>query len=260
MTFTRRILLIVVLASVAAFPGPAQNTGSLEVVGRVKIGSKTEKLKRKRFYLFQGGLAANKALIDKLKATEFTSRECFYCRAKASSEYIAWLKEEDCESPYCRDITKDDRDKVPEFKAAFQKGMGVKFFRGKENIAEDWLTTNLDPKLRDGFYRDRKAAITTLLGAESKPLQSSMTDSVTVAALFIDLPVKTAGKAELYTVSNLVPIEVGGKSYLWACEVGVNANKKDKLALKVPDAGKSVPKCEVIVRDLKPCIAGSCAQ
>lgn len=257
MSIVRRILLIVLLASVAAMPMPAQNTGSLEVVGRVKIGSKTEKLKRKRFYLFAGGLAANKAWIDRLKATEFVSRDCFYCAAKASAQYIAWLNAEDCESPYCRDITKEDVAKVPEFKAAYDKGMGVKFFRGKANIAEDWLTVNLDPKLRDGFYLDRKAAIVKLLAGEIVPLQSAMTDSVTVAALFIDVPVKTS-KAELYTVSNLVPIEVGGKSYIWACEVGVNANKKDKLVLKVPDGNKPVPKCEVIVRDLKTCTAGSC--
>src|SRR6187397_2834764 len=95
---------------------PAQNTGVLEVNGRIKVDGKQERLKRKRFYLFRGGLAANKALIDRMRTAEFVSRDCFYCRMGASPEFRAWLKAEDCESPFCRAITADDAAKVPEFK------------------------------------------------------------------------------------------------------------------------------------------------
>ncbi len=37
----------------------AQNSGVLEINGRIKVDGKQERLKRKRFYLFRGGLAAN---------------------------------------------------------------------------------------------------------------------------------------------------------------------------------------------------------
>lgn len=252
-------VIIVMLASFA-MSAQAQNRGSLEVTGRVKIGAKVEKLKRKRFYLFPGGLAANKSLVDKLKAADVPSRDCFYCQMKASPEFIAWLKAEDCESPYCRDITAADAAKVPEFQAAYDKGL--RQYGRKPTVAQKWLTTNLAPELRDGFYRQRKSAIDALRGG-AKPQQSAMTDSVSVKAVFIDIPLKTpqpGGKAtETFLISNLVPIEVGAKSYLWACEIEVGGAKKATLALKVPENNKPVSKCEVIVKDLPACNAGSCA-
>ena len=258
-----RVPLLVVLFALGAMYIPAQNLGSLEVAGRVKIPGQKEqfKLKRKRFYLFRGGLSANKALIDRLKTAEFTSRDCFYCQMKASPEYIAWLKAQDCESPYCRRITADDTAKVPEFQAAYQKSL--KQFGGKPAIAMGWLTTNLAPSLRDGFYRQRKSLLDTILGGV-KPEQSSMTDSVSVFAIFIDIPLKaaeTGGKStETFLISNLVPFEIGSKSYLWACETEIGSNKKAKLQLLVPEDGKPARKCEVIIKDLPVCTAGSCSQ
>ena len=155
-------------------------------------------------------------------------------------------------------MTADDVKKVPEFQAAYQKGMTQ--FRNKPDIATKWLTTNLAPALRDGFYRQQKSQTETILGA-IKPLQSSMTDSVSVRAIFIDIPVlPAAGKtAETFLISNIVPVEIGDKSYVWACEVDVSASKKTTLALAVPEAGKTVKKCEVIVRDLAACNTGTCA-
>lgn len=193
-----------------------------------------------------------------MKAATVTPRECFYCGLKTSPEFIAWLKVEDCESPYCRSITTDDAKKVPEFQAAYQKGL--KQYRGKPKIAQQWLTTNLAPTLRDGFYRQRKLSIDTILGG-LKPLQSSMTDSVSVRAIFIDIPLKPAsGKTtETFMITNVLPLEFNGKSYLWACEVEIGAAKKVTLSLQVPDAGKTIKKCEVIVKDLPPCSGGSCA-
>jgi hypothetical protein len=245
-----------VLLSLLAFlavPVTAQNLGSLEVAGRVKIGTKTELLKRKRFYLFRGGLEANKTLIDKIKAADAASRDCFYCQTKASPEFINWLKAEDCESPYCRDVTTEDIAKVPEFQAAYQKGMGQ--FRNKPAVAQKWVTTNLAPNLRDSYYRQRKSLIDSLL-AGIKPEQSSMTDSVSVKAIFIDIPLKPGEAAETFLISNLLPIEIGGKGYVWACEVEIGTGKKASLPLKVPGSKK----CEVIVKDLPVCVAGTCAQ
>lgn len=254
------VLLAVLMSPFWADKVGAQDRGSLEISGRVSIGGKQEKLKRKRFYLFRGGLEANKVMIDRIKAAIVTSRDCFYCKAKASAEYTAWLKSGDCESPYCREITTDDIAKVPEFQAAYQKSL--KQFRNKPVIAEQWLTTNLPLTLREGFYRDRKTLTGVLLGT-TKPIQSSMTDSVSVVAIFIDIPLNIAAgkKTETFLVSNVVPIEIGEKSYVWACEVEIGASKKVKLPpLPITDTSKLVKKCEVVVRDLPKCENGSCTQ
>jgi hypothetical protein len=97
----------------------------------------------------------------------------------------------------------------------------------------------------------------------AKPLQSSMTDSVSVVAIFIDIPLNIAAgkKTETFLVSNLVPVEIGDKSYVWACEAEIGAGKKAKLpALPIAETSKLVKKCEVIVRVLPKCENGSCGQ
>src|ERR1044072_4580721 len=109
MPLIRITILILLLACITA---DAQSTGALEVNGRIKVDGKQERLKRKRFFLFRGGLTANKALVDRLRAAEFVSRDCFYCSMKASPEFRSWLRAEDCESPFCREVTADDAAKV----------------------------------------------------------------------------------------------------------------------------------------------------
>lgn len=235
----------------------AQSLGSVEVSGRVKIDGKQEKFSRKRFYLFKGGLDENKALIDRLRTAEVKSRDCFYSDAKASPQFICWLKAENCESPYCRAIKADEIDRVPEFKTAYQKGLTQ--FRGFADVSRDWITINLPPALTNGFYLERQKLTKMLLGGLT-PLQSSMTDSVTIRAIFIDIPVSPpAGKkTETFLVSNIMPIEFGTKSYLWACEVEIGTEKPASLRLALPEGGKAVKNCEVFVRDLKVCGTESC--
>ncbi|MFZ1701392.1 MAG: hypothetical protein WBO10_16195 [Pyrinomonadaceae bacterium] len=253
----RLILLLLLIAPAGSVGLFGQERGSLEMSGRVRAGGKLEKIKRKRFYLFRGGLEANKPLIDRIKAAEFTSRDCYYCSQKVSPEYIAWLNAEDCESPYCRAISTEDVAKVPEFQAAYNKGLQQ--FRNKPDLARAWLTTNLTPILRNGFYDKQKLAVETMLGGV-KPIQSSMTDSVSVVAIFLDIPLQLAGKdSETFMVSNVVPIEVGGKAVVWACEIDVGSGKKVKLRpFSVPDKSGTTKDCEIVVRDLPACTGGSC--
>jgi len=263
MRMLRAILLIVLLAPVGTVAVSAQNRGILTVSGRVTINSKKEKLLRKRFYLFRGGFTANKALMDRLASTSVLSRDCFYCKMNASPGYIKWLKDNDCESPYCREITKEDRDKVPEFQAAYDKA--EKQYSGKPKLAQKWLTTFLAPDLKDGFYRQRKASIDTILGS-IKPLQSSMTDTVSIQAVFIDIPLEKkvvdpkTGKesySETFLVSNLVPIEIGGKGYLWACEVEIGSPPKvTTVSLPAADTAK----CKLIPQKAADCDSSSCKQ
>ena len=96
---------------------------------------------------------------------------------QASPQYICWLKAENCESPFCRAVTSDDVEHVPEFQAAYKRGLTQ--FKGLTTIARDWITTNMPPTLVSGYYRERRN-LTDGLFAGIKPIQSSMTDSVTI--------------------------------------------------------------------------------
>lgn len=253
-----KVMLAALISTFTAVTALPQQLGSIEVSGRPKIGGKQEKLTRKRFYLFRGGLESNKSFVERLKRANFTSRDCFYCARNASPEFISWLKAGDCESPFCRSISPEEAAKVPEFAAAVQKGL--KQYGNRPAIAREWLATNLSTDLLSGFYRQRKAALNEILG-DTKPVQSSMTDSSSVVAIFIDIPLTISqGKTtETWLVSNVVPIEFRGNSYLWACEVEASPGKKVKLNLQVPDPGKSIRKCEVLVRELPQCSSGSCS-
>ena len=252
-------LLGATLCSLGVSAQQAVPLGAVEVSSRVKIDGKVEKLTRKRFYLLKGDLAANKELLSRIRSAEIVSRDCYYSRAQASPEFICWLQTENCESPYCRKILAPDIERVPEFKAAYQKGLTL--FGRKPDVARDWLTTNLSPVLTGGYYREHETLLEKLLMG-MKPLQSSMTDSVTVKSIFIDIPLDTSGgkTKDSFTVSNILPIEFGGKSYVWSCQLDVSPDKPAKLNLQVPDAGKTIKNCEVVVKELAVCKAGECSQ
>jgi hypothetical protein len=238
----------------------ARSLGALSINGRVKTAAKPLLLKGKRFYLFAGGLEANKPLLDKLRAANFVSRDCYYCRLHVSPEFMAWLRSGDgnCDSPYCRIITAEDKDKVPEFKAAYQKG-AAKQFAKKPILAQKWILTSLDKSLITGFYESRKSFLTDAL-AGLTPVQSAMTDSGTsVQALFVNVPLN--GPSQKFVFSNVVPFEVGKRSYVWACEVELKNNKLSKTQVfESPETSKVVKNCEIIVHDLPACDAQSCDQ
>lgn len=258
MSILRLGFLIVLLASIGQMSIFAQALGALDVQGKaLKIDGKSGAVSRKRFYLLKGGLKDNQALISRLRAAEVKSRDCFYTEMKASPQYICWLQAENCESPFCRTVATADINAVPEFQAAYKKGLTQ--FKGLDTVAHDWILTNMPDSLTSGFFRERRTLTSTLLG-DLKPVQSTMTDSVTIKAIFIDIPVNPpAGKkTETFLISNILPIEFGTKSYLWACEVEIGAEKKAVFSLSVPEANKTVKNCEVIVRDLKVCKTESC--
>ena len=257
MSAFRFLLLVVLFTSVGSVFSDAQTLGSVEVSGRVKIGGKQEKLSRKRFYLIKGGLKDNIDLVTRLRSAKINSRDCFYTQMQASPQFICWLQAENCESPFCRTVATDDINRVPEFQASYKKGLTQ--FKGLTNIAHDWILTNMPPTLTSGFFRERRTLTDNLLGT-IKPLQSSMTDSVTVKAIFMDVPVAAteSKKTQTYLISNILPIEFGVKSYLWACEIEVGTEKRAVVNLLVPEPGKTVKNCEVFVNDLQVCKTESC--
>lgn len=236
-------LLLMVTVVLAQSP-----TGVLRLRVRVKADDSAplRGLARKRFFLIPGTLEQNRALLDAMERQPLVTRDCYYKKLQASAALIAWLKESDCESVYCRGVEQEfvtGPKAVPEFATAFAASQ--KEYKNEET-ARQWLTTNLPPDLRDGFYRDRKRALDELL-KQTPAAQSVMTDR-NGTAYFTDL-----GPGP-YVLTNLIPTELGQTLVTWNCEVQVKAgdlatekpylvsNRKDKL-VKCVGIEKPKPVC-----------------
>src|SRR6185369_11771720 len=188
LVFFALLLMVTVVVALAQEPAVKQ-TGVLRLRVKVKAddSSPLRGLARKRFFLIPGTLEQNRALVNAIEQQQLTTRDCYYKQHGASAELINWLKDGDCESVYCRSIEKDfviGPKAVPEFATAF--AVGQKEYGGDET-AQHWLTTNLNPELRDGFYKDRQRALETLLKQGGLGMiQSVMTDR-NGSAYFTDL-------------------------------------------------------------------------
>ena len=230
---------------------PQDARGVLKLRVKVKVGEATKGLSRKRFFLIKGSLEENKALTDAIERQPLTTRDCYYTRAGASPELINWLKDNDCESVYCRELDSEDLEgphAVPEFATALTAG--EKAF-GNRQLARKWLTVNLPEKLRDGFYRERQNEIAAIIklaeAASNAKVLSVMTDR-NGTAYFTDL------EAGSYTLSNIVDTEIGPSVSLWNCDVQMKAddlaaekvytisNRKDKN-IKCVAVEKPLPAC-----------------
>jgi hypothetical protein len=239
------IFAFVLMVSVVLAQSP---TGVLRLRVKVKAddAAPLRSLARKRFYLIPGTLEQNRALLDAIERQPPVTRDCYYSKLGASAALIAWLKESDCESVYCRRIEPEfvsGPKAVPEFATAFTASQKE---YGNDETARQWLTTNLTPDLRDGFYRDRQRALQTLL-KQAPAVQSVMTDR-NGTAYFTELG------PGAYVLSNLIPAELGQTLVTWNCEVQVKAgdlatekpylvsNRKDKL-VKCIGIEKPKPTC-----------------
>jgi hypothetical protein len=245
----RRVFFVILLmVPVVLAQTQERQTGVLRLRVRVKAGdaSPLRGLARKRFFLIPGTLEQNRALVEAIDRQALTTRDCYYKKLGASAALIDWLKEGDCESVYCRAVEKEfvtGPKAVPEFVTAFAASQ--KEFANDET-ARQWLTTNLTIDMRDGFYRDRRRALETLL-KQAPAVQSVMTDR-NGTAYFTDLGPGT------YVLSNLVPTELGQTLITWNCEVQVKSgdlatekpylisNRKEKL-VKCVGIEKPMPVC-----------------
>ena len=215
--------------------------------GTIKDASGTKKaLARKRFYLFTGAVKDNQALLDRIKSVELTSRNCFYAQQNASACFINWLAIENCETPLCRKVGQEDIQSVKEFEAAYNKGLIQ--YNKRPDLALSWIVDNLSFELVSGFNLKQKEATNAILGG-MKPVQTAITTGTDAEALFIDIPV--AEKAAKYTVSNIIPLEIGTKSYVWVCGVNVQRDKQTALIINKNN-------CTVTEKDLKVCSTGTC--
>lgn len=232
--FTR--LLTILIGLLAALPlaigqsqsqdTPARQSGVVRLRARVKLSESAplRGLARKRFFLIPGSLEQNRTLVEAIERQPLVTRDCYYSKKGASPALIEWLKEADCESVYCRNVEQDfiaGPKAVPEFATAF--AASEKEF-GNATTARKWLTTNVPANLRDGFYRDRKGVIDSLLKQAGSTVQSVMTDR-NGTAFFTDLAPGT------YVLTNLVPTELGQSLATWNCELQI---KNDDLAAEKP--------------------------
>ena len=239
-------LLLMVAVTMAQEP---RQTGVLRLRVRVKAedAAPLKGLPRKRFFLIPGTLEQNRALIESIERQALTSRDCYYQKLGASTALINWLRSGDCESVYCRGVEKDfvtGPKAVPEFASAFAASQ--KEYGGNEETALRWLTTNVPPDMRDGFYRDRQGVLQSFLKQAPSAL-SVMTDR-NGTAYFTDLGPGT------YVLTNLIPTELGQNLVTWNCEVQVKAgdlatekpylvsNRKDRN-VKCVGVEKPIPTC-----------------
>jgi hypothetical protein len=245
--------LLMCLPFVAHTQTPLATRGVIRLKVKYKTGDATKELPRKRFFLIKGSLEENKGLIEKMKQSDLLSRECYYRRLGASETLIKWLKDNDCESVYCRGIEERSvtgSEAVPEFQAAYNQGL--RDFKTPE-LARHWLVTNLAPELRAGFYNQKQEVINALVAqAESTTkakVMSVMTDRKGTAYL-------TDIEPGTYTISNLVGSETEKTSILWACEKEVKAVDL-AVAMKRPFtlSNEKDPKvkCEIVERPLPVC-------
>jgi hypothetical protein len=247
------ILLLLALMCLAQTPSPPQGArGVVKLRVRVKEGEAIKGLARKRFFLMKGSLEQNKGVIVASEQSTPISRDCYFRSAGASEALINWLKANDCESVYCREIQPEDIEgpaAVPEFVNAVNAGEKE---LGSKELSRQWLAVNLPEKLRSGFYKARQNELDTLIkkaeATSGSKLHSVMTDRKGIA-YFTDLEPGT------YTISNLIQTETGATTLAWNCEVQVKpgdlatekafliSNRKE-VNVKCVAVEKPLPVCE----------------
>lgn len=232
---------------------PPANRGVIRLKVKYKTGDLTKELPRKRFFLIRGSLADNKPLIEKIKQIDVMSRECYYRSHGASEALINWLKENDCDSIYCREIEAKyltGSEAVPEFQAAYNQGL--REFKTPE-LGRRWLAVNLPAEISEGFYKRKQEIIDTLIkqseDASKTKVVSVMTDRKGTAYL-------TDIEPGTYTITNLIGSETAKTSILWACEKEVKAVDL-AVAMRRPftlsNENDPKVKCEIVERPLPAC-------
>ncbi len=243
------VLAVVAASAVAQTPLPALNERviiRLEVrpfAGRPKLG-----LERKRFYLIKGTRQQHQQLIEDFSKRPLLTRDCYYRSLNASEALISWLKENDCEAVYCREIEYkylEGADAITEFRLAYAKGVSQ---YGSEKLARLWLPVNLPDNIRSGFYKQRQEELKILLknaeAASGAQVLSVMTDR-SGNAYFTDV------EPGNYILSNVIPTEVSTSTQLWNCDVKVGSDDVGAIKVVKLDTKKSclvenkMPACPV---------------
>jgi hypothetical protein len=197
--------------------------GVIRLRVRPKIDGAEKGLSRKRFFLIRGSLQDHQGLVESIKKQALPSRECFYRGIGASEALRKWLKLNNCDSVYCREVEPkyvEGGEAVPEFREAYQKGL--KEF-GNPELARKWITNNLREEVRDGYYNLKQETISRFIkeaeAASKAGVRSVMTDRKGTAYF-------TEVEAATYLITNIIPGETGSSnSILWICEYVMTPEK-----------------------------------
>ena len=247
-----------VMAQTPSAP-PADARGVIRLRVRVAIGdgNKAAGLSRKRFFLIKGSLEENKTLVQNIEQQSVISRDCYYRSLGASEALIAWLRQKDCESVYCREVGPEDIEgagAVPEFQRAV--AAGEKEF-GSRDLARKWLAVNLNEDIRSGFYKSQQEKLRSLIRQAEEVSRAKVTSVMTDSfgtAYFTDIEPGT------YIISNLIPTELGTVAEIWNSEIKVkpgdlateqpflisnpgNKDPRDKKNIKRVSVEKPLPAC-----------------
>jgi hypothetical protein len=214
---TRRALslalsLCLVTLAIAQTPTSAPD-GRRVIRLKVKVKPVTPAtgLSRKRFFLIKGSLADNQTLIEAMRRRPVTSRECYYRGIGASEALIAWLKQHDCESVYCREVDTNEVEAVPEFQRAVAAGEKE---LGSRELARKWINVFLSEQIRNGYYHQQQKELQTLIEGSKAVVMSVMTDQKGTAYF-------TEIEPGAYVISNIIRTEASGAASLWNCSVEV---------------------------------------
>ena len=244
-----RVILLIALIVCPIFVAGQTNPGFGAILvkgGTIKDAGGKKMLVRKRFFLFAGTVKDNQSIVDRINKVELTSRNCFYTSINASACFINWLEKANCESPLCRQVAQEDVQGIKEFDTAYNKGLPL--YNKRPDLALSWIVDNLPSELVSGFYRKQKEASDSIL-ASQKPLQTAITTGTDAEALFVDVPI--ADKSAKYMISNIIPVEIGNKSFVWVCDVNAQRDKQTTVLV-------NNTKCKVTEKELKVCSTGTC--
>jgi hypothetical protein len=196
-------------------------------------------LPRKHFYLSPCPFNLDKVPGAKPAPT----RKAYYTSVKASDQLIKWLEANNCDTVYCRELTKEEvtcnaasPTCVPEFTRSYNEALQK--LNGNAELARKWVT-NYAPlssvELRLGFYTEKQKWLDATVAAEEKAsglppgtIKTTMTDKGGIA-YFYDLCPGT------YYISSIAPVEVEGDRILWETTAitikGTKAGDQDQLTV-----------------------------
>lgn len=162
--------------------------------------------------------------LDRLRAQPSApSRKSYYASVKASEKLIDWLEANNCDTIYCRELTKEEvtckigKDAcVREFVEAYNEALSK--LKNDDKLALKWVTNYgqlSTPQLRTGFYEKKegwlKSAVEAIeKGSDLPPgtIKTAVTDREGKAYFYNLCP-------GTYYISNIAPAEAGGERIVW---------------------------------------------
>lgn len=179
--------------------------------------------------------------LEKLPAqSRAPSRKGYYIGVKASPQLINWLETNNCDTVYCRELSREevtcntsDGACVPEFVQAYNEALSK--LKGDQELARKWVT-NYAPlssaQLRVGFHDEKMkwlaatvAAVEKASGLSPGTIRTAVTDRQGIAYFYDLCP-------GAYYISNLAPVEAGADRFIWET-TGIKVEKSDTLE-KIP--------------------------